>query len=195
MTTMNLKSTKRVAAHAGMGLLALAALAASGESQAQQLVDPSFEVFRIRCQIDVDVDPATGLETPKVQIQVKARSDLLETVDIWVERYPGTGTPDDLSSVVSTYVDLGTATADWDTFPDGLDPAVVTVPGDFVVDGDQIQAHARDTSTYGSGQQVTDVAKCATKTSSQFRQQTKPLKICDMPDDEDKYLKGDCVLQ
>ena len=42
------------------------------------VLDPSLEVFRIRCQIDADVDPATGLIAPKVQIQVKARADLLD---------------------------------------------------------------------------------------------------------------------
>jgi hypothetical protein len=42
---------------------------------------------------------------------------------------------------------------------------------------------------------VTDVAKCATKVSSQFRQQTKPPKICDMPGDEDKLAEGKCVLE
>jgi hypothetical protein len=178
----------------GMGVLALVTFAASDNASAQ-LVDSSFEVFRIRCQIDVDIDPDTGLEAPKVQIQAKARADLLDTVDIWIQKYPGTGMPTDLSPVVSTFFDLGSATADWDTFPDPLDlNPVATIPGDFVVDGDQIQVHARDTSLFGSGQQVTDVAKCATKISSQFKQQTKPPKICDMPDDEDKLAEGKCVL-
>ena len=178
----------------GLGFLAVATFGGSGDAFAQQ-VDPSFEVFRIRCQIDIDIDPVTGLEAPKVQIQVKARADLLDSVDIWVEKYPGTGAPQDFSPIVSTFFDLGSATADWDTFPDPFDPnPVATIPGDFVVDGDQIQAHARDTSLFGSGQQVTDVAKCATKTSSQFRQQTKPPKICDMPGDEDKLAEGKCVL-
>jgi hypothetical protein len=194
MTAKTAKSMARSAAHAGMGFLALAALTAGGDARAQ-LADPSFEVFRIRCQIDVDVDPATGLETPKVQIQVKARADMLATADIWVSKYPGTGMPTDQSSVVGTFFDAGSASADWDTFPDSLDATqVATIPGDFVVDGDQIQAHARDTSPFGAAQQVTDVAKCATKTSSQFRQQTKPQKICDMPDDEDKLAEGKCVL-
>jgi hypothetical protein len=175
-------------------LFAFATLAVSGNANAQ-FVDPSFEVFRIRCQIDVDIDPVAGLETPKVQIQVKARADLLDTVDIWVEKYSGTGMPTDLSSVVSTFFDPGSATADWDTFPDPFDlNPVSTIPGDFVADGDQIQAHARDTSLFGSGQQVTDVAKCATKVSSQFRQQTERPKICDIPGDEDKLAEAKCVL-
>jgi hypothetical protein len=178
----------------GIGFLALATLVGGGKANAQLVVDDAFEVFRIRCQIDIDVNPNTGLEEPKVQIQVKARADLLDRVDIWVTRYPGTGDPRDSSSVVSTFFDLGSATADWDTFPDPVDPNVVTILGDFVVDGDQIQAHARDTSSFESGQQVTDVAECATKVSSQFRQQTKPPKICDMPGDEDKLAEGKCVL-
>ena len=180
---------------AATGFLALVALSGSGMASAQT-VDASFEVFRIRCQIDVDIDPATGLEAPKGQIQAKARADLLDSVDIWVQRYPGTGIPTDLSPVVSTFFDLGYATADWDTFPDALDlNPVATIPGDFVVDGEQIQVHARDTSVFGSGQQVTDVAECASKVSAQFRQQTKPPKICDMPGDEDKLAEGKCVLE
>jgi hypothetical protein len=160
MTSTLMKATRSVAS---MGLLALVTLAGSGTASAQ-LVDTSFEVFRIRCQIDIDIDPVTGLEVPKVQIQAKARADLLDT--------------------------------DWDTFPDALDPnPVATIPGDFVVDGEQIQVHARDTSVFGSGQQVTDVAECASKVSAQFRQQTKPPKICDMPGDEDKLAEGKCVLE
>ena len=176
----------------GTGFLALATLGASGNAFAQT-VDETFEVFRIRCQIDIDVDPATGLEEPKVQIQVKARAELLDTVDIWVERYPGTGVPEDFSSVVSTFFDAGSATADWDTFPDPFNPnPVSTIPGDFVVDGDQIQAHARDTSVFGAGQQVTDVAECASKISAQFTQDTK--NVCKLKDFlRDKCKSGDIL--
>ena len=54
------------------------ALVSSDTAQAQVApIDPALEVFRIRCQIDADVDPATGLLEPKVQIQAKARADIL----------------------------------------------------------------------------------------------------------------------
>jgi hypothetical protein len=170
----------------GIAVLALTAFFGTNAAFAQEtVIDPSFEVFRIRCQIDIDNDPITGLEAPKVQIQVKARAELLdlEPVEIWVTKYPLTGGPS--SSVVHTEFDLGSATADWDTFPDPLDP-VDTIPGDFVVDGDQIQAHARHTALDGSYQQESDLARCDEKISSQFRQQTQ--KVCKLRD----FLREKC---
>jgi len=174
---------------AGIMALALTAFFGTNLAFAQTATDPSFEVFRIRCQIDIDIDPATGLEEPKVQIQVKVRAEFLEFVDIWVTKYPSGGP----SPMISTSFDLGSASADWDTFPDLLDPdTVAIIPGNFVVDGDQIQAHATDTTLGYSGQQVTDVDKCAEKTSSQFRQQTQD--VCKLKDfNRNKCKSGDML--
>ena len=81
--------------------LALTAFGGTDAAFAQTL-DPSLEVFRIRCQIDLDIDPVTGLEVPKVQIQIKARADLLDglQVGIMVENITAVIPP--LPSVVDT---------------------------------------------------------------------------------------------
>jgi len=145
--------------------------------------DPSLEVFRIRCQIDADINPVTGLIEPKVQIQAKARADLLDghAVDIWVVN---DSTPMPPPNKVSTTFELGSATADWDTFPDPLDLNPVTlVNGDFVVADEFIKVSAHVPST---GQTVTDMGKCADKTSAQFKQQTK--KVCKLKD----FNRGKC---
>ena len=86
-------------------------------AQAVPVIDPSLEVFRIRCQIDADFNPATGLTEPKVQIQAKARAELLDglQIGIMVENISSTFPP--LPSVVNTVFDQGSAAADWDTFP------------------------------------------------------------------------------
>ena len=159
MITMTSTLMKAIRSVVGIGFLALVALAGSSPAFAQ--LDPSLEVFRIRCQIDTDVNPATGLIEPKVQIQAKARADILDGFEVGflvenISAIPAPLPP----NVVYAVFDLGSASADWDTFPDPLDPNLVAeIPGDFVVDGDQIQVHARDTSLFGSGQQVTDVAE------------------------------------
>lgn len=54
-------------------------------------IDPGLEVFRIRCQIDADIN-SVGVTVPKVQIQAKARADLLDgfAVGIMVENISST---------------------------------------------------------------------------------------------------------
>lgn len=147
-------------------------------------IDPSLEVFRIRCQIDSDIDPVTGLTVPKVQIQAKARADLLNglAVGIMVENISAINPP--LPGIVNTVFALGSATADWDTFPD---PAALTpvsvIPGDFVLGGDSIKVTAQVTST---GQTATAVGDCVDKTSAQFKQQTKG--VCTLV----KFNRGKC---
>jgi hypothetical protein len=147
-------------------------------------IDLTLEVFRIRCQIDEDIDPDTGLMVPKVQIQAKARAEILDgyAVGIMVENQSRVVPP--LPSVVNTVFELGTATADWDTFPDpdSLSP-VSTISGDFVTADELIKITAQVTST---GQTVTGSGQCADKTSSQFRQDTKNQ--CTMK----KYLLDKC---
>ncbi len=147
-------------------------------------LDPSLEVFRIRCQIDQDIDLATGLTVPKVQIQAKARADSLDgqAVGIMVENVSRVLPP--LPSVVNTVFELGTATADWDTFPDPASLTPVTViSGDFVSADEIIKITVQVTST---GQTVAETGTCADKTSAQFKQDTKNL--CTM----EKFLRGKC---
>jgi len=150
-------------------------------------IDPSLEVFRIRCQIDGDIDPATGLLVPKVQIQAKARADLLDTQEIGFLVENISATPAPLPpNVIRTLFTQGSATADWDTFADSTDPDAVLVAfvaGDFVAADETIMVTAQVTD---SGQTVTDVAKCADKTASQFKQQTKG--VCKLKD----FNRGKC---
>ncbi len=169
-------------------ILALLAVMTVGSSLAFAQVgaplDPSFEVFRIRCQIDADVDPATGLVVPKVQIQAKVRADLLDgqAVGIMVENISAVNPP--LPSVVNTVFELGSASADWDTFPDpGSLTPVTVIPGDFVLGGDSIKISAQVALT---GQTVTGVGDCADKTAAQFKQQTKG--VCTLV----KFNRGKC---
>lgn len=147
-------------------------------------IDLTLEVFRIRCQIDEDIDPDTGLMVPKVQIQAKARAEILDgyAVGIMVENQSRVVPP--LPSVVNTVFELGTATADWDTFPDPDSLATVSpISGDFVTADELIKITAQVAST---GQTVTGTGQCADKTSSQFRQDTKNQ--CTMK----KYLLDKC---
>jgi hypothetical protein len=180
------RTIKSLAANA-MSLATLIVITLGSSNTFAQLAnDPALELFRIRCQIDIDVDPATGVESPKVQIQAKARADILDgqAVDIWVENV---STPMAPPPVVSTVFALGSASADWDTFPDLDDPenpnSVSVVAGDFVVPGESVKATAQVTAT---GQAVSDVAECADKTSSQFTQQTKG--VCKLKD----FNRGKC---
>jgi hypothetical protein len=132
----------------------------------------------------VDVDPATGLDESIVQIQAKARADLLDglQVGIMVENISSAFPP--LPSVVTTVFEFGSATADWDTFPDPGDLNPVTViPGDFVQADDSIKITAQVTST---GQTVTDVAQCVDKSGGQFKQDTKG--VCKLK----KFLRNKC---
>jgi len=163
-----------------------------------QVLDPSLEVFRIRCQIDSDIDPATGLIEPKVQIQAKARAELLDSWEIGflVENISRTYAPLP-PAVVYTDFEFGSASADWDTFPDPTDPTdpapVTWIPGDFVeanLDpdsgesiGETIIVTAKVTAT---GQTVTGIAQCADKTGAQFRQDTKG--VCTLK----KFLRDKC---
>ena len=151
---------------------------------AEAVIDPSLEVFRVRCQIDVDIDPVTGLQAQKVQIQGKARAELLdgEVVGIMVENITVPIPP--LPSVVNTTFELGSASVDWDTFPDAgsLNPATI-IPGDFVAADETIRITAQVAST---GQTVSDTGRCADKTSAQFKQDTKG--VCKLKD----YLRDKC---
>ena len=168
----------------------LMVMTVGSSSALAQVIDPSLEVFRIRCQIDADVNPATGVLEPKVQIQGKARADLLDgaAVDFGVQNL--TTTTSLPPNVVSTVFELGSATADWDTFPDATDPTpVTTVDGDFVVGGESIRVTAKVKAT---GQTVTGEAECADKTSSQFKQDTKG--VCKLKDFlRDKCKSGDIL--
>jgi hypothetical protein len=168
---------------AGILALALTALLGTGAAFAQ-VMDPSLEVFRIRCQIDSDIDPVTGDLVPKVQIQAKARADLLDGLEVGLMVENITAAIPPLPSVVYAEFDLGSATADWDTFPDpgDLDP-VTDIPGDFVGADDSIKVTAQVTLT---GQTVSDVAECDDKTSAQFKQQTKG--VCKLKD----FNRGKC---
>jgi len=145
--------------------------------------DPDLEISRVRCQIDIDIDPATGLESSKVQIQGKARSgDAMEAhaIRFMVENI---SVPISLiAPTVDSVIDLGSATADWDTFPDATSSATV-IDGDFVVDGDSIRVTAQ---VLESGQTVSDIAACATKISAQFTQDTKG--VCKLKD----FNRGKC---
>ena len=162
----------------------LAALTLGGSSALAQAVnDPALELFRIRCQIDIDVNPTTGLSEPKVQIQAKSRADILDgqEVKFWVENRSSVQAP---PPVVTTNFELGSAAADWDTFPDPADPSPVSVvSGDFAAAGELIEAFAQVVAT---GQTVSDVGECADKTSAQFTQQTKG--VCKLKD----YNRGKC---
>jgi hypothetical protein len=170
---------------AGITALALTAFFGTNAAIAQIAapIDPSFEVFRIRCQIDIDIDPATGFEEPKVQIQGKARADLLDgyLVTLKVENLDD---PAQFSSTAATVFELGSASVDWDTFPDpdDLDPVTV-IPGNFVADGQVIRITAQVTSTL---QTVSDTAECAVKKSAQFKQQTQ--NVCKLKD----FLRFKC---
>jgi hypothetical protein len=167
-----------------IALLVLATVGSNPAFAQAALNDPSLEVFRIRCQIDADINPATGLPEPKVQIQAKARADLLDglNVGIMVENISSAVPP--LPSTVNTVFEFGSATADWDTFPDPGDLSPVTViPGDFVLADESIKVTAQVTLT---GQTVTDIGQCADKTSAQFTQQTK--NVCTLK----KFNRGRC---
>jgi len=189
---MELRLFKMTAtAIANVSTLALLVVMTVGSGSAfAQVIDPSLEVFRIRCQIDADVNPATGVIEPKVQIQGKARADLLDglAVDFGVQNL--TTTTSLPPNVVSAVFDAGSASADWDTFPDALDPTPVTsIDGDFVVDGEVIRVTAKVKST---GQTVTGEAECADKTSAQFTQDTKG--VCKLKDFlRDKCKSGDIL--
>ena len=165
------------------GLAVLIVGTSTALAQTVPPADPSLEVFRIRCQIDADIDPATGQLSPKVQIQAKARADLLDglAVSFWLENLTTVTAP---PNAVHTVFELGSASADWDTFPDPADLSPVTlVDGDFVAAGDQIRATAQVQTT---GQTVTGEASCADKTGAQFRQDTK--NVCTLK----KFNRGKC---
>jgi len=167
-----------------LGLFTVGSSSAFAQVPQDPVIDASLEVFRIRCQIDADINPATGLTEPKVQIQGKARAELLDgiLVGIMVENISVPIPP--LPSVVNTVFELGSATADWDTFPDPGDPTPVTIiPGDFVLADESIKVTAQVT---GSGQTVSDIAQCVDKTGGQFKQDTKG--VCKLK----KFLRGKC---
>lgn len=165
-------------------LVVLTVGSSSAFAQALPPLDPSLEVFRIRCQIDADVNPVTGLTEPKVQIQAKARAELLDGNEVGIMVENISSTPPPLPSIVNTKFELGSATADWDTFPDPGDLTPVSfILGDFVSADEFIKVTAQVTST---GQTVTDVAQCDDKTSAQFKQDTKG--VCTLK----KFLRDKC---
>ena len=131
--------------------------------------DPSMEMFRVRCQIDEGTDPVTGEPAPKVQIQGKARADLLDglEVEFSVSNLDNPTTAEPIRVV--TMFELGSASADWDTFPDP-DAPVTTVDGNFVAADEEIRIRA---TVLVTGQSVVGDGACADKRSSQFRQDTK----------------------
>lgn len=145
--------------------------------------DPDLEISRVRCQIDIDIDPATGLESSKVQIQGKARSG--DTMEQHAVRFMVENVSIPISLIaptIDTVFELGSATADWDSFPDVVSTATV-IDGDFVVDGDSIRVTAQ---VLESGQTVSEIAGCATKISAQFTQDTKG--VCKLKD----FNRGKC---
>ena len=145
--------------------------------------DPDLEISRIRCQIDIDIDPATGLESSKVQIQGKARSgDAMEghAVRFMVENI---SVPISIiAPTIDTALEFGSATADWDSFPDDPSSAQV-IDVDFAVDGDSIRITAQ---VLESSQTVSEIGECATKISAQFTQDTKG--VCKLKD----FNRGKC---
>ena len=105
-----------------------------------------------------------------------------------VENVTATNPP--LPSVVNTSFELGSASVDWDTFPDpgSLNPATI-ITGDFVAADETIKITAQVIST---GQTVSDTGRCADKTSAQFKQDTKG--ICKLRDFlRDKCKSGDIL--
>ena len=186
MTRLNL-FRMTAGAVANVTTLALLVLLTVGSSSAfAQVVplDASLEVFRIRCQIDADVDPLTGLLEPKVQIQAKARAEILDGLQVGIMVENISSTPSPLPYIVNTVFEGGSATADWDTFPDPGDLTPVTViPGDFVLANEYIKITAQVTST---AQTVSEIAQCADKTGGQFKQDTKG--VCTMK----KFLRDKC---
>jgi len=166
-------------------VLALLVVVTVGASMALAAIppdpDPNLEMFRVRCQIDTDIDPATGVSVSKVQIQGKARAEFLDGLDGLFKVTNGTATS---ATVLGTFT-LGSASADWDTFPDLLDPegAATEIPGDFASDGDLVRVTVDVAAT---GQSVSDVGECSEKVSSQFRQDTK--NVCTLK----KFLRGKC---
>jgi hypothetical protein len=167
------------------GFLALAALTGTGKAYAALPPhnDPDLEISRIRCQIDIDIDPATGLESPKVQIQGKARSG--DAMEAHAVRFMVDNISVPISIIaptIDTVLELGSATADWDTFPDDASSAPV-IDGDFAVDGDSISVTAQ---VLESSQTVSEIAECATKISAQFTQDTKG--VCKLKD----FNRGKC---
>lgn len=187
MTKMMFLRTTRagIASVMTLALLVVATVGSSSAFALEAVLDPSMEVFRIRCQIDADMNPATGFMEPKVQIQGKARADLLDSLEVGflVENVSQT-VPPLPPDIVYTQFELGSATADWDTFPDPFDTEPVSiVAGDFVAPGDSVKVTAQVTLT---GQTVSDVAECKDKTSAQFKQQTKG--VCKLKD----FLRNKC---
>lgn len=145
--------------------------------------DPDLEISRVRCQIDIDIDPATLLEVPKVQIQGKARSG--DTMEAHAVRFMVENISIPISLIaptIDTVFELGSATADWDSFPDLISSATV-IDGDFAVDGESIRVTAQ---VLESGQTVSEIATCATKISAQFTQDTKG--VCKLKD----FNRGKC---
>ena len=145
--------------------------------------DPDLEISRVRCQIDIDIDPVTLLEAPKVQIQGKARSG--DTMEAHVVRFMVENVSVPISLIaptIDTVLELGSATADWDTFPDAVSTATV-IDGYFAVDGESIRVTAQ---VLESGQTVSEIAVCATKISAQFTQDTKG--VCKLKD----FNRGKC---
>ncbi len=164
--------------------LALLVVMTVGSNTAYAQLDPSMEIFRVRCQIDEDIDPVTNELVSKVQIQGKARAELLDgwkvTFEVINMTNPAAPSPAD----VDTVFDLGSASADWDTFPDPDDPEpVTTVDGTFVASDDEIMITATVVSVADPTlrQSVSGSGQCADKRSSQFKQDTKG--VCKLKDE------------
>jgi hypothetical protein len=177
--------TKATKLAVSAGFLALATLTGTGKAYAvlPPHNDPDLEISRIRCQIDIDIDPVTGLESPKVQIQGKARSgDAMEAHAVRFKVENISVPISIIAPTIDTVFDLGSATADWDSFPD-LGSSATVIDGDFAVDGDSIQVTAQ---VLESSQTVSEIAQCATKISAQFTQDTKG--VCKLKD----FNRGKC---
>lgn len=137
----------------------IAGLATSVPAAAETTID------RMRCKIDQLVD---DFDVPfnQVQIQVKVdTTDPFTPIDIWV-------THDEFGTVAPIHYGVlpvdGTATAEWDSSPDGTDPSVLYIDPGFVDANESITASVNVTGV------ATMSHTCRVKTSSMYRQDTKP---------------------
>jgi hypothetical protein len=194
MSTKLIKMT--AATIANVKTLTFLVLMTVGSSAALAQLDPSMEMFRIRCQIDEDIDPVTNELLPKVQIQGKARAELLDGWQVTFDVINTTNLAAPSPADVDTVFDLGSASADWDTFPDDADdPTPVTpVDGTFVASDDVIRVTATVVSVVDPSvrQSVAGEAQCADKRSSQFKQDTKG--VCKLKDELRRKCKIGDIL-
>jgi len=182
--TMSSRIFATTGAIAKVTVLALLVVVTAGASTAladHLPPDPNLEMFRVRCQIDTDIDPTTGARVSKVQIQGKARAEFLDGLE---GVFTVTNGLNESLKVGSDFVG-GSASADWDTFPDLGDPEGIatSIPGNFAADCETISVTVEGAATH---QSVWGESECSEKVSSQFRQDTK--NVCTVK----KFLRDKC---